>query len=30
MHRNTLHLCIGAMKLFGALINMIINDLDVL
>jgi hypothetical protein len=30
MNRSTLRLCIEAMKLFGVLINMIINDLDVL
>jgi hypothetical protein len=30
MHRSTLRLCNGAMELFGVLINMIINDLDVL
>jgi hypothetical protein len=30
MHRRTLRLCIGTMKLFGVLINIIINDLDVL
>jgi len=30
VHRSTLRLCTGAMELFGVLINMIINDLDVL
>jgi len=29
-HRSTLRLYIGTTKLFGVLINMIINDLDVL